>query len=333
MGNVTNPFPDGTIWPVITVDTNGNYQPVSGVGGSVNSINGITSGAVTIAGTGIISVNTAGQTITVSASGVGTGDVVGPAGATSTAIAVYAGGSGKIIGNSVYRISGNILSTPGNMLFNNGVGDIILGPDKSVQIVAGSGVVSITTSTDDVNISSAVDANINITQDTFINTGRQLFLSANSGVNIAAGKDATLIADELLTLQSALTEIYLFSPSGVTVDTKITSPQYATPIVSPAIISGSTTIDWNLGSSAELNFVSQPSGAVTINLRNGIHGSSYSIQVINNASGTNSITWGSGTKWGNGTVGDLTASGSAIDFFAMYYNGTDYLSSVTQNFF
>ncbi len=138
---INGPATDFTsVWPVILVDISGNAVNVLTSGNGVSSVNSIVN-AVTIAGAGSVAVSNAGQTITVS--GTKNGDVVGPAGATNTAIAVYQGATGKAIGNSAFLISSNILSTASNMLLNTGAGDIILGPTRNIQLTPGSGTVAI----------------------------------------------------------------------------------------------------------------------------------------------------------------------------------------------
>lgn len=108
--------------------------------------------------------------------------------------------------------------------------------------------------------------------------------------------------------------------------------QYATTRFSGQITSSIYTLDWNNGSSQAIGFVNGFVTGVTLTLQNGIPGSSYVLEVYNNASGTATINWGTNTKWQNRSSGVPTNSGSAMDLFNFYYNGNSYLSSAGFNY-
>lgn len=101
--------------PIILVDASGNtvdFVSGSSFGAGVTSVNGIAP-TVTIGGQGIISVSTTGSLITISATGSGTGDVVGPSSATDNAIALYNGTTGKVIKDSALTVVGAaLIGTP-----------------------------------------------------------------------------------------------------------------------------------------------------------------------------------------------------------------------------
>ncbi len=129
-----------SVYPTILVDVNGNPINIvtSGSATYVSSLNGLTN-AVTLAGQGDISVSTSGQTINFSGSGLG--NVTGPASANSLSIAVFNGGTGKIIAGSAYGISSNILSTTGTMFMTTGSQDVVIAPDRNIQLGPGSGTI------------------------------------------------------------------------------------------------------------------------------------------------------------------------------------------------
>ncbi len=112
------------------------------------------------------------------------------------------------------------------------------------------------------------------------------------------------------------------------------SNQYATSLLSGKAGGPTTsyTVNWNLGSSQILDFNPGFSGNVFISFTNPIPGSTYALQTIQNPSGTSNAYFPSTAKWSAGTSGTMTTSGNAVDLFAFFYNGTNYLSSVTQNF-
>jgi len=109
------------------------------------------------------------------------------------------------------------------------------------------------------------------------------------------------------------------------------SNQYETTLVSGT--GGNTTLNWNLGTSQILNFNGVASGTYTIGFSNGIPGSTYVLQTIQNASGTASIAWsGTQTLWQAGVSGTMTATSGTSDLFAFFYNGSKYFSNSSNNY-
>ncbi len=112
----------------------------------------------------------------------------------------------------------------------------------------------------------------------------------------------------------------------------VASNQYSTTRVSGNITSATYTLNWDLGSSQAIGFTAGFLTGVTLTLVGGLPGSSYVLEVYNNASGTAAINWGTNTKWQNRASGIPTSSGNAIDLFNFYYNGSSYLSAGGFNF-
>jgi hypothetical protein len=115
----------------------------------------------------------------------------------------------------------------------------------------------------------------------------------------------------------------------------VTGVQYGTVLSSGSVPLGqfSRTINWNSGTSQVINFAGA-TGNLAISFSNGIPGSTYVLQTIQNTSGTSTVTWNTGTtSWAGGISGTLTASGSAIDLFPLYYNGVRYLANSNTNYF
>jgi hypothetical protein len=92
-----------------------DIQSSGGAAAGVSSLNGLT-GAVTLSAGANITLTPVGNDISIASVGAGTGDVVGPAGATDNAIARYDTATGKLIQNSAAfvddtgNITGNNLS-------------------------------------------------------------------------------------------------------------------------------------------------------------------------------------------------------------------------------
>ncbi len=205
------------------------------------------------------------------------GFVVGPASATSDAVALYNGTTGKIIKDSSLLYSSSTLTFPTNAVIREsglritGVGDIVLNPIGTV-ILSGADM-----------------------------------LPGLSGVGSLG--------------------------SGTKPFAKTYSNQYATTLVSGAGAQN-TTIDWNNGTSQVLNWIGVAGGGYNVLLSNGIAGSAYVLETIQNNSGTCSITWsGSNIAWQAGISGLMTSTSGVRDMFSFWYDGSKYLGTFSNNYF
>jgi len=88
------------------------------------------------------------------------------------------------------------------------------------------------------------------------------------------------------------------------------------------------TIDWNAGnkqrSTLDLNVTytfTDPPGPANLVLR-----------TIQDATGTNAVTWPASVLWEGGTAPTVSSAGDAIDVLSFYFDGTSYFGSFLQNF-
>ncbi len=108
--------------------------------------------------------------------------------------------------------------------------------------------------------------------------------------------------------------------------------QYATTLYSQT--GGNITIDWNQGTSQIVNFNGVVSGTYTVSFSNALPGSAYVLKTIQNGTGTAAIMWsGTQTIWQGGVSGTMTASAGATDLFSLWYDGSKYLGSYSNNFY
>ena len=110
------------------------------------------------------------------------------------------------------------------------------------------------------------------------------------------------------------------------------SNQYATTLYTTVGESGLNTINWNSGTSQKLNFANAQSGVATIELTNGIAGSSYVLTTMANNSGTTSIAWSGTMLWKGGTTGTMTVASGSSDLFSFYYDGSTYFGNVGNDY-
>jgi hypothetical protein len=55
------------------------------------------------------------------------------------------------------------------------------------------------------------------------------------------------------------------------------------------------------------------------------------LKLVQDAGGTNTVTWPATVKWASGTAPTLTAAGDAIDLIALHFDGTNYYGSAVLN--
>lgn len=86
-------------------------------------------------------------------------------------------------------------------------------------------------------------------------------------------------------------------------------------------ISGtSATIDWNagqkqvlvLGANTTLSFVNPPGPG------------SFILRLVQDATGSRTVTWPASVKWPGGTAPTLTTAANGEDLISLYFNGTSY---------
>lgn len=122
----------------------------------------------------------------------------------------------------------------------------------------------------------------------------------------------------------------------------VTSGKVDGSVCTPGTFSAQTdaaTVTWAAGSlvcaNASLTFTVH-SGSRMLNLTGLVTGGSYVIKLIQDATGGESLTGGTGCTWkqagGGGSTFTLTGTASAIDVLAFMYDGTNCLATLTKAF-
>lgn len=88
------------------------------------------------------------------------------------------------------------------------------------------------------------------------------------------------------------------------------------------------TIDWTAGNKQKITLTDNctftftaPSGVCNLILK-----------VVQDGTGSRTITWPSSVKWVSGTAPTLSTSANAIDIVSFYYDGTNYFGQVSTSF-
>jgi hypothetical protein len=118
--------------------------------------------------------------------------------------------------------------------------------------------------------------------------------------------------------------------AGGVVSLGITGNQYNV-IPAPNAPNGTTqTIDWTSGNVQVLE-LEDSTGDVTLTLSNPVAGGTYYIKIIQNDT-ARLLVWPAAVKWSYGSAPVITATDNAIDLVTLFYDGTIYLSSITQDY-
>lgn len=116
---------------------------------------------------------------------------------------------------------------------------------------------------------------------------------AQTSVNVTAGNDAK--ASEYNKVVADLTELY---------STPITS-------YSPAI-SGTATLTLDTGN---IHRITMPAGNITIAISSAQVGQAFFLDIIQDGTGSRTVTWFSTIKWNEATVPTLSTGANKIDSF------------------
>lgn len=93
--------------------------------------------------------------------------------------------------------------------------------------------------------------------------------------------------------------------------------------------SGATdTIDWTAGNKQKSTLTDN----VTYTFTNPSGACSLILKVIQDAGGTNTVTWDGDVQWAGGNAPTITVTGNAVDIVAFYYDGNgNYYGSIIQD--
>jgi hypothetical protein len=80
------------------------------------------------------------------------------------------------------------------------------------------------------------------------------------------------------------------------------------------------TLDFNNGNNQLITLT----GNCTFTFSNPVSGAWYSLELLQDATGSRTVTWPASVKWSGGTAPTLTTTASKTDVMTFYYNGTYY---------
>jgi hypothetical protein len=91
----------------------------------------------------------------------------------------------------------------------------------------------------------------------------------------------------------------------------------------------SYTVDWNNGQKQAITLTGN---ITTMNLTAPAGVGNFLLRVVQDGTGSRTITWPASVKWPGGTAPTLSTGANAEDIVTFYYNGTDYYGVASLNF-
>lgn len=133
-----------------------------------------------------------------------------------------------------------------------------------------------------------------------------------------------LTADRIVTLPLlTANDTFVFSDHAQTLTNKtLTRPITINPAETHQILTDGATVNWNMdsGASAQITLAGNRTMAAPTNLR---AGASYLLLIIQDSTGSRTITWNSVFKWAGGTVPVLSTTANAKDIISFWSDGTN----------
>jgi len=103
-----------------------------------------------------------------------------------------------------------------------------------------------------------------------------------------------------------------------------------------ASLTDAATITWAIASAPAANATVTLGGNRTLNITNPVTGGSYVLKIVQDATGSRTLTLGTGCTWkiGGGGSGVITptTTANAIDILAFTYDGTNCYGNFAKNF-
>jgi len=106
--------------------------------------------------------------------------------------------------------------------------------------------------------------------------------------------------------------------------------------LSPSTLTDGATITWAIASVPAVNATVTIAGNRTLNITNAVTGGTYVLRVVQDATGTRTLTLGTGCTWKvvSGGAGAITLSTAAnsVDILSFYYDGTNCYANLGKNY-
>lgn len=104
--------------------------------------------------------------------------------------------------------------------------------------------------------------------------------------------------------------------------------QYFSELIDDGNKTTDSTIDWSQGNEHKVTLGAN----ITLAFSNGVTGGRYVLLLVQDSTGSRTVSWPGTVKWGNTGVSTLSTTGSTIDLFTFLFDGTNYLGNASLGF-
>jgi hypothetical protein len=104
--------------------------------------------------------------------------------------------------------------------------------------------------------------------------------------------------------------------------------QYFSELIDDGTLTTDSTINWSSGNEHKITLGAN----IVLSFSNGVTGGRYVLLVVQDSTGSRTVTWTTSVKWGNAGVSTLSTTASKVDLFTFLFDGTNYLGNASLGF-
>lgn len=247
----------------------------------------------------------------------------------------------NVVEDTTPQLGGN-LDVNGNSIVSASGGNVTINPDGNGNIVLtadGTGVVSIGGTNAQLDVGGLLDVTGNIK---IANTNG--WIDGNDNEVLVVDQTASAV-NEITIANAATGNAPALSATGgdtnidlslsgkgtggvIVTDLQVTGHIYQDSIVDNGNSGTADTIDWGAGNIQKSTLTGNCT--YTFTAPDGV--GRFSMQVIQDATGSRTVTWPASVRWPGGTAPTLSTAANAVDIITFQYDGTNYDGVESLNF-
>lgn len=104
--------------------------------------------------------------------------------------------------------------------------------------------------------------------------------------------------------------------------------QYFSELYDDGTATTDSTVNWSSGNEHKLTLGAN----ITLAFSNGVVGGRYVLLLVQDSTGSRTVSWPAAVKWGNAGVSTLSTTGSTVDLFTFLFDGTSYFGNASLGF-
>lgn len=104
--------------------------------------------------------------------------------------------------------------------------------------------------------------------------------------------------------------------------------QYFSELIDDGTLTTDSTVNWSSGNEHKITLGAN----ITLAFSNGVVGGRYVLLVVQDSTGSRTVSWPGTVKWGNAGVSTLSTTGSTVDLFTFLFDGSSYYGNASLGF-